>query len=67
VIDLPPAERVEHMSGTEVLEVLRAVLDQERTECAELADGMAERLARSGKYDQAQVALEIGAKIRARR
>ena len=67
MIELPAAERVERMSGAEVLEVLRTVLDQERTECAALADGMAERLVRSGKLDQATVALQIGAQIRARK
>jgi hypothetical protein len=67
VIDLPPAEQVERMSGAEVIEVLRTVLDQERTECAALADGMAERLARSGRHAEAMTAMQLAAQIRARR
>jgi hypothetical protein len=66
-VNLPTPDAAERMTGAEVLEVLRKVLDDERTECARLADGMAERLVRSGKLDQATVALQIGAQIRARK
>jgi hypothetical protein len=67
VIDLPPPERVDRMTGTEVLETLRTLLNQERLECAALADGMAERLARSGRHAEAMTAMQIAAQIRARR
>lgn len=63
---LPSPEAAERMTGTEVLEVIRRVLDDERAECARLADATAERLVRSGKHDQVTVALQIAAQIRAR-
>lgn len=64
---LPTPQEAERMTGADVIEVLRKVLDDERTECAQLADGMAERLMRSGKLDHATVALQVAAQIRARR
>jgi hypothetical protein len=65
-VTLPTPQEAERMTGAQVIEVLRKVLDEERAECARLADGMAERLVRSGKHDHATVALQIGAQIRAR-
>ena len=63
----PPPDDIQRMTAMEVLDVLRTVLDQELLECVAMAEGFAERLAMSGKHDQAGVALQIAAKIRARR
>jgi len=63
---LPTPDAAARMTGSEIIATLATVLNQERRECAALADAMAERLVRSGKHDQATVALQIGAQIRAR-
>ena len=63
---LPDADDVRRMTGAEILEVLRQAIEAERSECARLADGLAERLTQSGKHDEAMTAMQIAASIKAR-
>ena len=63
---LPTPQQADRMTGTQVLAVLRTVLEEEREECARLADAMAERMRLSGKLDEGMVAVQLAAQMRAR-
>lgn len=54
-------------NGDQVREVLFAAVRTELEVCATIADEMGDRLTRSGKGEQASVAQELAAKIRARK
>jgi hypothetical protein len=65
-VTLPTPQQAERMTGSQIMAVLRQVLDQEREDCARLADACAERMRLSGKVDHGMVAVQLAAQIRAR-
>lgn len=54
-------------TGNDVRDVLFTAVREQLEACASMADEMAARLTRSGKDDQAIIALELASKIRARK
>lgn len=62
-----PADKSEPQTGTQVRAVLFDVVRETLEDCARLADELAERLTRSGKNDEAMVAVQVAAIIRARK
>lgn len=61
-----PDAAVERMTGSDIVAVLRQCIEDERTVCVKLAEGMAESYRRSGKEDEAMACLRIAAAIKER-
>lgn len=62
-----PADDGEPQTGTEVRDLLFTGVRDALEQCAVEADGLAERLTRSGKNDEAMVAVQLAAIIRTKK